>query len=100
MKEYRDDLSFVISGYEKGEVSFRLLHINIDSLDEGVNDSETQGVPAPSLRRWEGDDKDHFDDSDGNHLDNTETIIMTTLLTITWRKQEQELGREEGSRQG
>ena len=40
MKEYRDDLSFVISGYEKGEVSFRLLHINIDSLDEGVNDSE------------------------------------------------------------
>ena len=40
MKEYRDDLSFVISGFEKGEVSFRLLHINIDSLDEGVNDSE------------------------------------------------------------
>ena len=60
----------------------------------------TQGVSTPSLRRWEGDDNGHLDDSDSYHLDNTETKIMTTLLTITWRMQEQELGREEGSRQG
>ena len=61
----------------------------------------TQGVSVPSLRRWEGNDSDYFDDSDSNHLDNSETIIITgTLLTITWRTQEQELGREEGSRRG
>ena len=60
----------------------------------------TQGVPAPSLRRWEGKDNDHFDDSESNHSDNTETIIIMILLTITWRTQEQEPGREEGSRRG
>ena len=43
---------------------------------------------------------DHFDDSVGDHLDDTKTKKIMILLTITWRMQEQELGREEGSRRG